>query len=72
VSCLTRLLERLASDKAKAEVVVLDSGDAPSLKTALKNIIRTAITNAEGTEQYQKILNDRAVGVCARGSTSQY
>lgn len=60
VSCLTRLLERLASDKAKAEVVVLDSGDAPSLKTALKNIIRTAITNAEGTEQYQKILNDRA------------
>ena len=67
MSSLSRLLERLGSDKAKAEVVILDSGDAPNLKTALKNIIRTAITNAEGTEHYQKLINDRAVGVFAGG-----
>jgi origin recognition complex subunit 3 len=42
-------------------VVVLESGDAPNLKTTLKNIIRAAVTNTEGNDGYQKFLTDRDV-----------
>jgi hypothetical protein len=42
-------------------VVVLESGDAPNLKTSLKNIIRAAVTNTEGNDGYQKFLTDRSV-----------
>jgi len=41
--------------------VVLESGDAPNLKTCLKNIIRAAVTNTEGNDGYQKFLTDRNV-----------
>lgn len=64
VSSLSRLLSRLNSHLTSLEqggVVVLESGDAPNLKTALKNIIRGAITNTEGNEGYQELLTDRAV-----------
>ncbi|KAL2004373.1 hypothetical protein VTN02DRAFT_2019 [Thermoascus thermophilus] len=63
VSSLGRLLDRLNHKLITAEeggVVVLESGDASNLKTALKNIIRTAVTNTEGNEGYQKFLTDRA------------
>ncbi|TQB74860.1 hypothetical protein MPDQ_004091 [Monascus purpureus] len=63
VSSLSRLLSRLNSHLTSLEqggVVVLESGDAPNLKTALKNIIRGAITNTEGNEGYQELLTDRA------------
>lgn len=40
---------------------MLESGDAPNLKSSLKNIIRAAITNTEGNDGYQKFLTDRAV-----------
>jgi origin recognition complex subunit 3 len=42
-------------------VISLESGDAPNLKTVLKNIIRIAVTNIEGNESYQKVFTDRAV-----------
>lgn len=64
VSSLSRLLHRLHDRLASAEaggVVVLESGDAPNLKSALKNIIRAAITNTEGNDGYQNFLNDRDV-----------
>ena len=64
VSSLTRLLSRLndhLSTSGEGGVVVLESGDAPNLKTSLKNIIRAAITNTEGNDGYQKFLTDRAV-----------
>lgn len=64
VSSLTRLLSRL-NDQLKATgeggVVVLESGDAPNLKTTLKNIIRAAVTNSDGNDGYQKLLTDRTV-----------
>ncbi|KAL4940525.1 hypothetical protein BDV06DRAFT_196523 [Aspergillus oleicola] len=62
VSSLARLLSRLNEQLTSAGeggVIVLESGDAPNLKTTLKNIIRAAITNTEGNEGYQKFLTDR-------------
>lgn len=47
--------------------MVLESGDAPNLKTSLKNIIRAAVTNTEGNDGYQKFLTDRAVCVLLMG-----
>ncbi|KAJ5903778.1 Origin recognition complex subunit 3 [Penicillium tannophilum] len=41
-------------------VIVLESGDAPNLKTSLKNIIRAAVTNTEGNDGYQRFLTDRS------------
>jgi origin recognition complex subunit 3 len=67
VSSLSRLLARLNDQLVSTEegsVVVLESGDAPNLKTTLKNIIRAAVTNTDGNDGYQKFLGDRAV--CAR------
>lgn len=64
VSSLSRLLLRLNDQLLSAElggVITLESGDAPNLKTALKNIIRGAITNTEGNDGYQNSLNDRDV-----------
>lgn len=69
VSSLTRLLSRLNEQlltSGEGGVVVLESGDAPNLKTSLKNIIRAAITNTEGNDGYQKFLTDRAVCLCWR------
>ncbi|KAJ5092196.1 Origin recognition complex subunit 3 [Penicillium alfredii] len=63
VSSLSRLLSRLNDQLAATGdggVVVLESGDAPNLKTTLKNIIRAAVTNTEGNDGYQKFLTDRA------------
>lgn len=64
VSSLGRLLARL-NDRltiaGEGGVVALESGDAPNLKTTLKNIIRAAITNTEGNEGYQSFLTDRDV-----------
>ncbi|CAL5868663.1 uncharacterized protein PFLUO_LOCUS2890 [Penicillium psychrofluorescens] len=62
VSSLTRLLSRLneqLTSSGNGGVVVLESGDAPNLKTTLKNIIRAAVTNTEGNDGYQKFLTDR-------------
>ena len=42
---------------------MLESGDAPNLKTTLKNIIRFAITNAVGNDGYQSFLTDREVTI---------
>lgn len=42
---------------------MLESGDAPNLKTTLKNMIRTVITSTEGNDGYQSFLNDRQVGL---------
>lgn len=64
VSSLSRLLSRLNGQLISTEegsVVVLESGDAPNLKTTLKNIIRAAVTNTDGNDGYQKFLTDRAV-----------
>ncbi|KAM0102095.1 Origin recognition complex subunit 3 [Aspergillus fumigatus] len=64
VSSLGRLLSRLndqLSSTGEGGVVVLESGDAPNLKTTLKNIIRAAVTNTEGNDGYQKLLTDREV-----------
>ncbi|KAK2759090.1 hypothetical protein FQN54_003189 [Arachnomyces sp. PD_36] len=62
VSSLVRLLQRLNQhlniEKPGNHVVVLESGDAPNLKTALKNIIRIAITATEGNDGYQASLKD--------------
>ncbi|KAJ5981619.1 hypothetical protein N7522_013247 [Penicillium canescens] len=63
VSSLSRLLSRLNDQLISTEegsVVVLESGDAPNLKTALKNIIRATVTNTDGNDGYQKFLTDRA------------
>ncbi|KAJ5180417.1 hypothetical protein N7492_003627 [Penicillium capsulatum] len=63
VSSLSRLLSRLndqLTTSGDGGVVVLESGDAPNLKTTLKNIIRAAVTNTEGNDGYQKFLTDRA------------
>ncbi|KAJ5558164.1 Origin recognition complex subunit 3 [Penicillium sp. DV-2018c] len=63
VSSLSRLLARLNDQLVSTEegsVVVMESGDAPNLKTTLKNIIRTAVTNTDGNDGYQKFLKDRA------------
>ncbi|KAJ5804253.1 uncharacterized protein N7518_000556 [Penicillium psychrosexuale] len=63
VSSLSRLLSRLNGQLISTEegsVVVLESGDAPNLKTTLKNIIRAAVTNTDGNDGYQKFLTDRA------------
>ncbi|OKO94340.1 Origin recognition complex subunit 3 [Penicillium subrubescens] len=63
VSSLSRLLSRLNDQllaSGEGGVVVLESGDAPNLKSSLKNIIRAAITNTEGNDGYQKFLTDRA------------
>ncbi|PWY71460.1 hypothetical protein BO70DRAFT_414589 [Aspergillus heteromorphus CBS 117.55] len=62
VSSLARLLARLNDQLSTAGdggVIVLESGDAPNLKTTLKNIIRFAITNTEGNEGYHNFLTDR-------------
>ncbi|KAJ5552958.1 hypothetical protein N7494_002336 [Penicillium frequentans] len=63
VSSLSRLLSRL-NDQLKSTneggVIVLESGDAPNLKTSLKNIIRAAVTNTEGNDGYQRFLTDRS------------
>jgi origin recognition complex subunit 3 len=64
VSALHRLLDRLRRHliaESRGEVVFLESGDAPNLKTVLRNIIRTTVTSSEGNESYQKIFTDRAV-----------
>ena len=42
-------------------MVVLESGDAPNIKTTLKNIIRGAVANTEGNDGYQSFLTDREV-----------
>ncbi|KAJ5313853.1 uncharacterized protein N7443_000737 [Penicillium atrosanguineum] len=63
VSSLSRLLSRLNDQlitSGEGGVVVLESGDAPNLKTSLKNIIRAAVTNTEGNDGYQKFLTDRS------------
>ncbi|KAG0153101.1 hypothetical protein PDIDSM_2060 [Penicillium digitatum] len=63
VSSLSRLLSRLNGQlisTKEGSVVVLESGDAPNLKTTLKNIIRAAVTNTDGNDGYQKFLTDRA------------
>lgn len=52
----------------EGSVVVVESGDAPNLKTALKNIIRAAITNTDGNDGYQNFLTDRAV--CAHAKAA--
>ncbi|GCB24802.1 origin recognition complex subunit 3 [Aspergillus awamori] len=65
VSSLARLLARLNDQFTTAGdggAIVLESGDAPNLKTTLKNIIRFAITNTEGNNGYQSFLTDREVG----------
>lgn len=64
VSSLSRLLSRLNDQllsNNEGGVVVLESGDAPNLKTTLKNIIRAVITNTEGNDGYHKFLTDRSV-----------
>ncbi|KAF7593855.1 hypothetical protein BBP40_010665 [Aspergillus hancockii] len=62
VSSLGRLLAKL-NDQLTTEkeggVVILESGDAPNLKTTLKNIIRAAVTNTEGNGGYHNFLTDR-------------
>ncbi|KAJ5782221.1 Origin recognition complex subunit 3 [Penicillium paradoxum] len=63
VSSLGRLLSRLNDQllsTGEGSVVVLESGDAPNLKTTLKNIIRTTVTNTDGNDGYQRFLTDRA------------
>ncbi|EPS26008.1 hypothetical protein PDE_00944 [Penicillium oxalicum 114-2] len=63
VSSLSRLLSRLNDQllsNNEGGVVVLESGDAPNLKTTLKNIIRAVITNTEGNDGYHKFLTDRS------------
>ncbi|BCR90809.1 putative origin recognition complex subunit 3 [Aspergillus chevalieri] len=55
---LARLNERLITG-GEGGVVVLESGDAPNIKTTLKNIIRGAVTNTEGNDGYQNFLTDR-------------
>ncbi|KAJ5628320.1 hypothetical protein N7490_010548 [Penicillium lividum] len=63
VSSLTRLLSRLNDQLTSTNeggVIVLESGDAPNLKTSLKNIIRAAVTNTEGNDGYQRFLTDRS------------
>ncbi|KAJ5082001.1 hypothetical protein N7532_011044 [Penicillium argentinense] len=63
VSSLSRLLARLNDQLISNDeggVVVLESGDAPNLKTALKNIIRAAVANTEGNDGYQRLLTDRS------------
>ncbi|KAL2869955.1 putative origin recognition complex subunit 3 [Aspergillus lucknowensis] len=62
VSSLARLLSRLndqLSSTGEGGVIVLESGDAPNLKTTLKNIIRTAIINTEGNDGYQSFFTSR-------------
>ncbi|RAH76418.1 origin recognition complex subunit [Aspergillus japonicus CBS 114.51] len=62
VSSLGRLLTRLngqLTTTGEGGVIVLESGDAPNLKTTLKNIIRFGITNTEGNEGYQSFVTDR-------------
>ncbi|KAL5337801.1 origin recognition complex subunit 3 N-terminus-domain-containing protein [Aspergillus crustosus] len=62
VSSLARLLSRLndrLTSSGEGGVIILESGDAPNLKTTLKNIIRGAITNTEENDGYQKFLTDR-------------
>ncbi|KAL2814765.1 origin recognition complex subunit 3 N-terminus-domain-containing protein [Aspergillus granulosus] len=62
VSSLARLLSRLndqLTSTGEGGVIVLESGDAPNLKTTLKNIIRAAIINTEGNDGYQSFLTDR-------------
>ncbi|KAL3465388.1 origin recognition complex subunit 3 N-terminus-domain-containing protein [Aspergillus heterothallicus] len=62
VSSLARLLSRLneqLTSTGEGGVVVLESGDAPNLKTTLKNIIRAAIINTEGNDGYQNFLTER-------------
>ena len=44
-------------------MVVLESGDAPNIKTTLKNIIRGAVANTEGNDGYQSFLTEREVGL---------
>ena len=55
---LTRLNDRLTTT-GDGGVVLLESGDAPNLKTTLKNIIRGAVANTEGNDGYQSFLTDR-------------
>ncbi|RAL07454.1 putative origin recognition complex subunit 3 [Aspergillus homomorphus CBS 101889] len=62
VSSLGRLLSRLndqLTTTREGGVIVLESGDAPNLKTTLKNIIRFGITNTEGNDGYQSFVTDR-------------
>ncbi|KAF7713905.1 Uncharacterized protein PECH_006761 [Penicillium ucsense] len=63
VSSLSRLLSRLNDQLLSNDeggVVVLESGDAPNLKTTLKNVIRAVITNTEGNDGYHEFLTDRS------------
>jgi len=66
---LARLNERLITG-GEGGVVVLESGDAPNIKTTLKNIIRGAVTNTEGNDGYQNFLTDREVGLPLLGSAT--
>ncbi|CRG92193.1 Origin recognition complex subunit 3 [Talaromyces islandicus] len=62
VSALPRLLDALHRRliaQGSGQVILLESGDAPNLKAALKTIIRTAVTSTEGNEAYQKIFTHR-------------
>ena len=43
------------------QVVVLESGNAPNLKTALKNMIRSAITSTDGNDWDQDLWTNSTV-----------
>ncbi|KAL1867592.1 Origin recognition complex subunit 3 [Paecilomyces lecythidis] len=58
VSSFGRLLDRIHNrllSRKEGGVVVLESEDAPNLKTALKNIIRAGVSIFEGNEGYQEL-----------------
>ncbi|GAD92657.1 origin recognition complex subunit [Paecilomyces variotii No. 5] len=58
VSSFGRLLDRIHNrllTTKEGGVVVLESEDAPNLKTALKNIIRAGVSIFEGNEGYQEL-----------------
>lgn len=58
--------------EGRGEVISLESGDAPNLKTVLRNIIRIAVTNIEGNENYQKVFTDRAVSTSLLTTVDHY
>lgn len=63
----TRLLEKwktMEPQKKTAVVVAIDAAQATNLMTALKNLIRAAITQLAGTDGYQRSLNERRHRIC--------